>query len=153
MYSCWWDTETVYVLTRHSGVCRPGQTAPLEPSISPGDDPDNNTQTSGQTKSTHNPALDFFTSGLRGRFVCVQCWQISLLVERLICESSLGNKAQERLSERKSSQRNICIVKAIELINRVTDKGESLSLRAIKTLARKLSTADKATLVSISEQE
>lgn len=27
------------ILTHHSGVCRPGQTAPLEPSISPGDDP------------------------------------------------------------------------------------------------------------------
>lgn len=45
--------------------------------------------------------------------------------------------------------RNIYIVKARELINRVTDKGESLSLRAIKTQAGKLSAADKAAMVNI----
>lgn len=51
-------------------------------------------------------------------------------------EYSTGH--QEPLSgRRRISQRNIYIVKAIELINRVTDKGESLSPCAIKTLAEK----------------
>lgn len=82
-------------------------------------------------------------------FELINCWEISLLMERLICESTLGNKALERLSGRRISQRNIYIVKATELINRVTDKGEGLSLHAIKTQAGKLSTADRAAMVNI----
>lgn len=82
-------------------------------------------------------------------FEIIHCWEISLLLERPIGASSLGNRALERLSGRRISQRNIYIVSAIALINRVTDKRESLSLCAIKTLAGKLSMADKATLVNI----
>lgn len=80
----------------------------------------------------------------------VLAYPITLGKDDTVCESSLGNKAlEEQLFRRWISQRNIYIVTAIELINRVTDKGESLSLRAIKTLTEKLSTADKATLVNI----
>lgn len=53
------------------------------------------------------------------------------------------------MSWRRISQRNICIIKATELINWVTDKGESLSECAVKTFVWELSTADKATLVDI----
>lgn len=93
--------------------------------------------------------MDFFISGSRSMFVFIHCWGYLITCGRTICKRRLGNKAQEQLSGRRISQRNIYIVKAIELINKVTDKGESLSLCAIKTLAQKLSTADKATLVNI----
>lgn len=49
----------------------------------------------------------------------VWCREISLLLEMLIRESEPG---------RRISQRNVYIVRAIELINMVTDKGEFISL-------------------------
>lgn len=61
--------------------------------------------------------------------------EISLLLEKLICGSSQGNKAlEERLSWGEwISLRNVYIVRAIELINRVTDKEESITV-ALKHL-------------------
>lgn len=55
----YYHTDTAsYVLTHHSGGCRPGRTAPLEPSISPGDDPEDTDRRKGQLKSRQNPLKD-----------------------------------------------------------------------------------------------
>lgn len=142
-YLQWWDTETLcYILTHHSGVCRPGQRVPLEPSTSPGDDPeDGHTYThthSGERSNKMYPlkdcrALNFLLHQQEIQIPHDQ--EISLLLEKLICGSSQGNKAlEERLSRGEwISLRNVYIVRAIELINRVTDKEESITV-ALKHL-------------------
>lgn len=62
------DTAS-YVLTHHFGVCRPGQTTPLAPSISPGDDPEDEDRWKGQIKSTQNPLKDSSQSLLTPEFL------------------------------------------------------------------------------------
>lgn len=62
------DTAS-YVLTHHFGVCRPGQTTPLVPSISPGDDPEDEDRWKGQIKSTQNPLKDSSQSLLTPEFL------------------------------------------------------------------------------------
>lgn len=47
---------------------------------------------SRQTTSTHKQHMDFLISYQRGMFEFNHCSEISLLEDRLICESGLGDK-------------------------------------------------------------
>ena len=72
------------VLTRHSGVCTLGQTTPLEPSISPGDDP----------KHTH-------TQRSRGTIEYEQTFLQSVSIDCMHqvagqCSASLADRQRER---------------------------------------------------------
>lgn len=87
-----YHTHTCYLLTHHSGVCRPDQTMPLEPSISPGDDPED-IHIHTDTRS-NNPSCSWCLA----KETCLNfnhCWDFPIPAERSIRGSSLGNKPRE----------------------------------------------------------
>lgn len=105
-----------YVLTHHSGVCRPGQIAPLEPSISPGDDPEDKDRRKGQVKSRQNSPKDASQKSPDWIFITAEESRYS--GKRPICLLKTWGMRHGR----SVSQRSIYIVKAKELINRIQDK-------------------------------
>lgn len=107
----YYHTDTAsYVLTHHSGVCRPGRIAPLEPSISPGDDPEDTDRRKGSSKIQTKPTERCFPKSPDWILITAG-------------ESHYGGKKADMFMrdwgmrpERSVSQRSIYIVKAKELI-------------------------------------
>lgn len=128
-----WDRDTgFHVLTHHSGVCRPGQRAPLEPSTSPGDDPED---THRRAVRQHLHTTNTWISSFLAREAClnlITAGRSHYSSTGWYVKAGWGNKERGWLVRRRISQRNIYIVKAIELINRITDKGGFIFMLPLK---------------------